>query len=136
MAATPEERLEERLDEEERLLVEAFPNAVLDRESRTVVLRDHRLAAGWSHDRTDVLFAYPANYPGGVPDNVCVRPDLTLASGGLPGGNQGVVTHADRRWLQLSWHFDGRWSPTADPATGDNLTTYLLGALARLEEPT
>lgn len=134
MTATPEQRQRERLDEEERLLVETFPNAGLDRESRTVVLRNHPLPAGWSHESSDVMFTFPANYPAGKPDNVCARPDLTLASGQLPGNNQGIVTYAGRRWLQMSWHLHGGWSPTSDPAVGDNLTTYLIGALARFEE--
>lgn len=134
MAAAPEQRLKERLDEEERLLVETFPSAVVNRDARTVVLRDHRLPTGWSHETTDVMFTFPANYPAGKPDNVCARPDLTLANGRPPGNNQGVVTHAGRSWLQMSWHLEGRWSPTADPGVGDNLTTYLIGALSRFEE--
>jgi hypothetical protein len=107
----------------------ALPNAV--------VLTGHALPPGWSHDRTDVLFLFPDNYPAGCPDNICARPDLRLANGELPGNNQGIQRHAGADWLQLSWHIEGAdWRSTADPRNGSNLATYLLGALARFEEPT
>lgn len=131
----PADRLRERLDLEEPILVEAFPLAELDRTTNTATLRDYRLPGGWLHDMTDVLFLIPPNYPAGCPDNVCARPDLRLANGELPANQQGVQVHAGRKWLQLSWHIDASaWAPTADPGRGSNLTTYLLGALARFDE--
>lgn len=109
--------------------------ARLDRNTNTVTLQDHPLPAGWSHRMTDVLFPFPPNYPAGCPDNVCVRADLRLANGGMPGNNQGIQTHAGRQWLQLSWHIDAAdWRPTGDPRQGSNLVTYLIGALARFQE--
>jgi hypothetical protein len=131
----PADRVRERLDLEEPVLLEAFPTARVDRDSNTVTLPGHRLPAGWSHEITDVLFRVPSNYPAGCPDNVCVRPDLRLGGGGLPDNNQGVQTHAGRQWLQLSWHIDpADWAPTADPRRGSNLATYLIGALSRFDE--
>jgi len=131
----PADRLPERLDLEEPVLLEAFPTACLDRSSSTVTLPGHRLPPGWSYETTDVLFGFPPNYPGGCPDNVCVRPDLRLANGELPANNQGVQTHAGREWLQLSWHIDAAdWTPTANPRQGSNLATYLFGALSRFDE--
>jgi hypothetical protein len=129
------DRLRERLELEEPVLLEAFPTARIDPASSTVTLYDYRLPAGWSHEVTDVLFGFPTNYPAGCPDNVCVRPDLRLVNGELPQNNQGTQTHAGRAWLQLSWHVDAEgWTPTADPRRGSNLVTYLVGALARFEE--
>lgn len=128
------QRLEKRLDAEEPLVHQAFPGATIDRAGLLVVIPDHDLPTGWSHEETDVAFQIPASYPAGQPDNICARPDLTLRSGSAPGNSQGVQTHGDRQWLQLSWHIDGGWHPTADPARGDNLVTYALGALARFEE--
>ncbi|HYV00841.1 MAG TPA: hypothetical protein VEM93_00640, partial [Actinomycetota bacterium] len=93
------DRLRQRLEREEPVLVEAFPTARLDRDSNTVTLLNHRLPPGWSHETTDVLFGFPSNYPAGCPDNVCVRPDLRLASRELPANNQGIQTHAGREWL-------------------------------------
>ena len=133
MMGSVQDRLTERLDEEERLLVEVFPTVRLDRDSLTVVLPAHRLPSGWSHEFTDVLFAIPSNYPAGCPDNVCSRPDLRLADGAEPANTMGEHEHAGRRWLQFSWHPE-RWRPTADAARGGNLTNYLIGALARFEE--
>jgi hypothetical protein len=131
----PEDRLRERLDLEEPVLLEAFPSISVDRQSNTVTLPGHRLPPGWSHEVTDVLFGFPSNYPAGCPDNVCVRPDLRLASGELPSNNQGVQTHAGRQWLQLSWHIDAAdWAPTADPRRGSSLATYLIGAFSRFDE--
>ena len=129
-------RLDARLDEEEPLLVDAFPSVRLDRDTQTVLLPDYRLPAGWSQDQTDVLFVYPANYPAGCPDNVCTRPDLRLASGHHAQNNQGTHIYAGRDWLQLSWHIDAEWRPSATAAEGSNLVTYLIGALARFDDPT
>ena len=129
------ERLVERLAQEEPLLRKAFPDAILDAEALVVVLRDHPLPAGWSHDHTDVLFAIPLNYPAGQPDNVCARPDLTLVGGGAPGNSQGIQQHAGRTWLQFSYHIDPNdWRPHADAAKGSNLADYLAGALSRFQE--
>jgi len=133
----PEVQLAQRLDLEEAGLREAFPNASIDRAANAVILVGHQLPAGWSHQTTDVAFGFPPNYPSGCPDNVCVRPDLTLTNGQPAGNNQGVQTLAGRQWLQLSWHIEGvDWAPTADPRQGSNLTTYLIGALTRFEDPT
>jgi hypothetical protein len=132
---SPADRLIERLDLEEPLLIATFPNGRLDRNTNTVILADQPLPTGWSHESSDILVAFPPNYPAGCPDNVCSRPDLSLANGQLPGNNQGIQTHAGRAWLQLSWHIDpGEWAPTADPRQGSNLVTYLFGALTRFEE--
>ncbi|MEO6501663.1 MAG: E2/UBC family protein [Jatrophihabitantaceae bacterium] len=127
--------LRQRLARENPLLRQAFPSASLDVEALVVTLADHRLPAGWSHERTEVLFAIPVNYPAGQPENVCARPDLTLAGGAVPANSQGVQTHAGRAWLQLSYHVNpADWRPKADPAAGSNLTDYLTGALTRFDE--
>ncbi|MEU6546470.1 E2/UBC family protein [Streptomyces sp. NPDC046859] len=129
------DRLAERLAREEELLRQAFPNATIDAEALVVALRDHPLPAGWSHTDTDVLFAVPVNYPAGQPDNICARPDLTLADGATPGNSQGIQQYAGRSWLQFSYHIDpSDWQPHVDPALGSNLTDYLAGALSRFEE--
>lgn len=134
--ATTVDRLRERLDLEEPILVDVFPTVKLLREHNVVFLPEHQLPAGWSHETTDVLFVIPSNYPAGCPDNVCARADLLLANGQMPANNQGIHTIANREWLQFSWHINGGgWSPTADPGHGSNLATYLLGALTRLNEP-
>lgn len=135
--STPADRLKGRLELEVSVLIETFPTATIDRAANAVMLPGHPLPPGWSHDHTDVLFLFPDNYPAGCPDNVCARPNLRLANGELPGNNQGVQHHAGADWLQLSWHIESAdWQPTADPRSGSNLTTYLIGALARFEEPT
>lgn len=133
--SSPAARLSERLDREEPLLLKAFPRAQLNRESNTVILSRHRLPPGWSHDVTDVLIEFPASYPAGCPDNVCARPDLTLANGQMPANGQGIQAHAGREWLQFSWHIEaGDWAPTEDPSEGSSLVTYLIGALTRFDE--
>jgi len=127
--------LRERLAREEPLLRQAFPAAAIDVETLTVTLAEHPLPPGWSWRRTEVLVPIPVNYPAGQPDNVCVRPDLTLTSGAAPGNCQGIQTHAGRPWLQLSYHVHPTdWRPRADPAAGSTLADYLAGALTRLDE--
>jgi len=129
------DRLSSRLDNEEPLLLRAFPSARLDRGERTVLVPDHKLPVGWSHDVTDVLFVFPDNYPAGCPDNVCTRPDLRLANGQMPENNQGIQQYAGQEWLQFSWHIDTDWQPLASAAQGSNLVTYLIGALVRFDDP-
>lgn len=127
--------LAERLAQEEPLLRQAFPAATLDAGRLTLTLPGHRLPAGWSRTRTEVLVSIPVNYPAGQPDNVCVRPDLTLTGGAAPGNCQGIQLHAGRPWLQLSYHVHpADWRPRADPAAGSTLADYLAGALTRLDE--
>ena len=129
-------RLDRRLHDEEVVLLQDFPTAQLGRETNTVILPGYQLPNGWSHPTTDVLFVVPDNYPAGCPDNVCVRPDLRLANGQMPDRNLGVQSYVGREWLQLSWHIDsGGWMPTGDPSTGSNLASYLIGALARFDDP-
>ena len=131
-----DQRLTERLAVEALLLCRAFPNATIDVDALVVILRDHSLPPGWSHGKSDVLLAIPVNYPAGQPDNICARPDLTLAAGGVPTNSQGVQTYAGHEWLQFSYHVEpADWRPTADPSEGSNLTEYLTGALARFEDP-
>jgi hypothetical protein len=128
-------RLQERLVQEAPLLRQAFPDATIDAEALVVILTGHRLPPGWSHDHTDVLFPIPPNYPAGQPDNICTRPDLTLANGSTPGSSQGIQIYASRQWLQFSYHVDPTdWRPHADPAAGSNLADYLAGALTRFHE--
>lgn len=124
-----------RLEQERTILGQVYPTAVINAETLVVVLPEYRLAPGWSHDTTDVLFAIPLNYPAGQPDNICARPDLTLAGGTAPGSNQGLQIHDGRPWLQFSYHVEpSDWRPRADPAAGSNLADYLTGALSRFDE--
>jgi hypothetical protein len=129
------DKLQARLEEERELLLQAHPTATIKFDALVVVLTDYLLPAGWSHDTTDVVFAIPANYPAGQPDNICVRPDLTLANGLLPGNSQGIQIHDGQPWLQFSYHVEpGDWQPRADPRSGSTLADYLTGALTRLDE--
>lgn len=128
-------RLRERLEAERGLIAKVFPTAVIDVEALVVIVKDHPLPSGWSHNVTDVLVVIPSNYPAGCPDNVCARPDLRLANGDLPGNTMGEHSYAGRNWLQFSWHPDkGPWKPTNDPSVGSNLLNYLLGAVGRFAE--
>jgi hypothetical protein len=127
--------LRQRLAREKPLLRQAFRTATIDDDALVVTLAGHRLPPGWSHQRTDVLFAIPVNYPAGQPENICARPDLTLAGGAVPGNSQGIQVHAGKPWLQLSYHANpADWRPKADPEAGSNLTDYLTGALTRFDE--
>lgn len=129
------DELRRRLAAEAPVLHRAFPAATIDVGSCTLTLAEHRLPPGWSQRRTDVLVAIGLSYPAGQPDNICVRPDLTLAGGRLPGNSQGIRIHAGRPWLQLSYHVNpADWRPQADPGAGSNLAEYLAGALTRFDE--
>lgn len=132
---TPPDRLRVRLERERSILLQAYPTATLDIDGLFVILPGHPLPAGWSHSSTDVLFVVPPNYPSGQPDNVCARPDLTLADGQPAGNNQGLQEYAGRSWLQFSYHVEAEdWRPRSNPANGTTLADYLTGALTRFEE--
>lgn len=130
------DRRRERL-EQERPLLEAFPSVLLDVEAGVVIVRSHRLPPGWSHEETDVLVEIPEKYPSAPPDNVCARPDLTLADGRMPQNHQGHRQIAGRGWLQFSYHVEpSDWHPDVDLARSSTLVDYLHGALSRFEEAT
>lgn len=75
------------------------------------------------------MFVIPPNYPRGQPDNMCSRPDLTLANGQPAGNNQGVQEYAGRTWLQFSYHVEtDDWRPRSNPRDGSTLVDYLTGA--------
>lgn len=132
-----DQRRRERLEQERPLLEQTFPSAHLDVEARVVILTGHRLPPGWSHADTDVLIEIPDKYPSTPPDNVCARPDLTLADGRKPQNNQGHRQIAGRRWLQFSYHVEpSGWRPDVTLARSTTLADYLHGALARFEEAT
>lgn len=112
-----------------------FPTAVLDVDASVVLVQGHKLPDGWSHAETDVLVEIPAKYPSTPPDNVCCRPDLTLANGRVPENNQGLRDIVGRQWLQFSYHVDAAdWRPDVDLANSSTLVDYLHGALTRFEE--
>src|SRR5271154_5894513 len=104
-----------RLEAERKLLNEVHPTAQIVIDSLVVVLADYALPVGWSHETTDVLFAIPENYPIGQPDNICARPDISLAGGLPPSNSQGIQIHDGRPWLQFSFHVEpGDWRPRND----------------------
>jgi hypothetical protein len=132
---TTPEKLVVRLEQEREILLQTYPNALVKIDGLVVILADHTLGAGWSHQSTDVLFAIPANYPAGQPDNICARQDLTLLDGTSPANNQGIQVHDGRPWLQFSFHLEpGDWRPRAEPPAGSTLVDYLTGALTRFDE--
>ena len=70
---SPEQHLAERLELEDLVLREAFPNASGDRAANAVILADHHLPPGWSHGTSDVAFGFPPNYrPAAPTTSVCV----------------------------------------------------------------
>lgn len=130
-----DERRGSRLEAERSLLETAFPTAQLEVEAGVLILRRHKLPAGWSHDTTDVLVEIPDQYPTTPPDNVCARGDLTLASGAMPTNNQGYREIAGERWLQFSYHVEpSDWRPDANLTMSSTLVDFLHGALTRFEE--
>jgi hypothetical protein len=132
-----DDRWRKRLEQERPLLAQAFPTADLDIDIGVVIVRGHILPPGWSHHETDALVEIPAKYPSTPPDNICARPELTLADGRVPGSNQGHRDIAGGRWLQFSYHVDAAdWRTDVDLAKSSTLVDYLHGALTRFEEAT
>lgn len=135
--ASAEDRRRERLERERAPLLHSFPTAILDIDNGVVIVRGHKLPAGWSQEETDVLVEIPPKYPSTPPDNVCARSDLALASGRLPDNNQGRRAIAGKTWLQFSYHVEvSDWRPDVDLGKSSTLIDYLHGALTRFEEAT
>jgi len=99
-----------------------------------VIIKHFRLPPGWDRDETELLFFVPSGYPVTPPDNFYVDNGLRLASGGEPGSSPKDQAQLGRVWRMFSWHLDDDWRPHADPTRGDNLVTFLLKCLDRLQE--
>jgi hypothetical protein len=92
-------------------------------------------------DATPVLFVVPIGYPNTGPDNFFVDANLRLVGGGTPPAfNVGPNSSSGSapmpgNWGWFSWH-PAAWRPTADPAVGDNLVTFVtsIGICLRGEE--
>jgi len=92
------------------------------------------LPPGWSRTETPVLVFVPPGYPVTPPDCFFAAPDLRLANGAQPG-NSGLQHQLGREWLWFSYHVDqSTWHPSADPASGHSLLTFLAGIDRRFGE--
>jgi hypothetical protein len=129
------DRRAERLEEERPMLEQAVPSVELDIENGLVLVHDWALPEGWSHETTDVLVEVPVKYPSTPPDNVCVRSDLTLVSGGTPQNSQGVRRISNCNWQQFSYHIEpADWRPNRNLQCSTTLVDYLHGAMSRFED--
>ena len=123
--------MRERLEQEFALLRVEHQDAQLG--ENWVLLPHYVLPRGrFNLIETPLLFVVPLGYPNTGPDNFFVSAALRLQNGAIaPGFNQNAnsssgVAPVPGDWGWFSWHPQS-WRPTANPADGDNLLTFLRG---------
>lgn len=126
--------MRDRLREELALVERQYGALDIAEDLSSFVITGMPLPKGWSTEETPVLVLIPAGYPTTPPDNFYVRNDLTLAGGGEPGNAPKDQAQRNATWRMFSWHVDETWQPSAAPARGDNLLTFLAGCEQRLSE--
>lgn len=124
-----------RLEQELALVQKRFAKATLGSSEEYVLIPDFPVPSGWNQPSTRLLVLIPPGYPQVPPDCFYADDTLRLASGALAGNSETGRPQAGQAWLWFSYHLEAAdWKPTADPATGSNLQTFLLGIERRLEE--
>lgn len=77
-----------------------------------VTVPDFPLPAGWSLEKTDVMFLVPSEYPVAAPDMFYVSPRLALPDGGIPANATEIEQHGGKSWQRFSWHYTTPWKPS------------------------
>ena len=124
--------MRERLEQEFALLRSDYEGAQLG--DNWVLLPQYILPPGrFNLEETPLLFAIPLGYPNTGPDNFFVNVRLRLNNGEPPAAFNTNASSSSGpapvpgEWGWFSWHPQG-WRPAADPASGDNLLTFVRGA--------
>jgi hypothetical protein len=126
--------MEDRIQEELRLLRTRFPKFEYVPEGRWVRLPNYPLPAGWSRAATDVAFQIPAQFPGSPPYGFHVPAGLKF-NGKQPNNyTEPSSTPFAETWGMFSWTPDGVWTATSNPLQGANLVNWALGFSQRFRE--
>ncbi|MBI4095182.1 MAG: hypothetical protein HY435_03250 [Candidatus Liptonbacteria bacterium] len=123
--------MQERIDQELRLLRERFKEVEYQPEGRWVKVSPYPLPEGWNLSSTEVVFQIPAAYPGGHPYGIYTPVGLRFQ--GAPPNDYREPAPAQPpfsgTWGIFSWDpvDHSQWKPTADIHTGPNLLNWVLG---------
>ncbi len=117
--------MEDRLDQELRLLRSRWPELRYDDPGRWVLLPGYPLPSGWSQSVTDVVFQVQMNHPGAAP-YAFLTPSGLLHEGRVPTNYQDPAPSQPPfggSWGIFSWSAED-WQPHAEIRAGSNLFTW------------
>ncbi len=127
--------MEERIEQELRLLLTRWPEIQYDAGGRWVFLPGYPLPAGWNRAVTDVVFQIQLNHPGAAPYGF-LTPNGLLYNGNVPANYQDPAPTQPSfsgPWGFFSWSPED-WQPHADVAAGSNLFTWAQSFTRRFLE--
>jgi hypothetical protein len=103
-------------EEDEAYLCEKGFEYSATEEGGVVNLVIHRFPfpSAYSVREANLLIRLPAAYPSGKPDMFWTRPDVRLASGGVPVKSEARETYIGQTWQRWSRHWQHAWRPGVD----------------------
>ena len=124
----------ERLLQEIELLQKQYGELEHDPNLTWILFKEFKLPPGWYKECTELLIKIPIGYPSIPPDNFFVPTGFKLANGQSIDRCTPAGTIIGKDWLQFSYHSEGDWSPSENLLEGDNLMSFMLKILDRLNE--
>lgn len=125
--------LDRRL-EEIKLLEKEYGELEYDPEIAWILFKKFKVPSGWNKNVIELLIIIPPAYPSTAPDNFYVPLDFRLDNNQLGDCHtESPVNLIERQWGQFSYHLDGEWHPSSNILEGDNLLSFMLKVIERLE---
>jgi hypothetical protein len=105
-----------------------------DGERTWVRLPSYAVPTGWSEPVVELVFSFPVEV-GQPPYAFCVRPAMSLVSGGPVGNYTATATTPwGSDFAQFSWSPLEPWVPQSDVRVGANMLNFALSFATRLAE--
>ncbi len=127
--------MEDRVEQELRLLRSRWPGLRYDHGGRWVFLPSYSLQRGWNRASTDLVFQVQVNHPGAAPYGF-FTPSGLLHDGRVPTNYQDPAPTQPPfggSWAMFSWSPED-WQPQADIGAGSNLFTWAQSFTRRFLE--
>lgn len=127
--------MNERLQEELKLIRSEYPSLEFREEDFWARIVDYPLPVAWGREASEVAFQVPRDPFGQEPYGFWVNPFLALPGGGPPSNSspEAVATGFGAGWQQFSWSPEG-WQPGPTASAGSNLLDFVRSFARRLAE--
>lgn len=125
----------ERIAQELELLRSSFPTLEYVPEGQWVRIPSYPLPeAVWGRSAVEVCFQIPEAIPAQGPYGLYVRPDISLANGGvIQNYTYPAPTAFGGDWGKFSWQLLA-WTPNADIVAGTNMLNFVRSFADRFRE--